>query len=250
MVGGNWRYRFLINAAQSFENCLRAAIEESPLDAVTLNRVLHLAARRHFVELPVPADTLAQHATIEMFLPWRGTHRAGQFVHLAGIAKDAGATHLADSPVASKDGTRSFEWRVLALGVTFGEQYESASAINLAEDLWRSGSAPAQFTYVWQPAAPTDAELAVLRRFAALDANEKLRTEFAEETGAAYASTAAAVERIWTRLYLDDGELIHFTASRFIERQAIEHLRNRQQRIRWRCKRRQRAHADRASLHL
>lgn len=211
LVGGSWRYRFLINAAQSFENCLRAAIEESPFDSATLNRILHVAARRHFAELPAADDTHARHATVEMFLPWRGTHRAGQFVHLASIAKDTGGELFTNTDAAAKSGARSFEWRVLSLGVELGEQLEPASAIRLAENLWGDDSIPAQFTYVWRPASPTDAELALLRRFAALDADEKLRNEFAEETGAAYASTAAEVERIWTRLYLDEGELTLLT---------------------------------------
>ncbi|HKP73310.1 MAG TPA: hypothetical protein VJT82_10265, partial [Pyrinomonadaceae bacterium] len=67
---------------------------------------------------------------------------------------------------------------------------------------------------IWQPAAPSAEESHVLRRLVALRTDETL-AEFGETARVAAASLAAQAERIWSRLYVDDGLFIS-SDSRYI----------------------------------
>lgn len=242
--GGGWRYRFVINAAENFEKALLAAIDRTPLMMDRLDQILREAAHLRFPDMPLATGEEAVGATVELFLLWHGTHRAGQLV--CGVGRDgASQTDCAGvEPVAQEEtvggdvGTanpgvdielsaadrvnatgalcsanfthdvqsRSFEWRVLLLPVAPPDASASSSELQrIAPELTHT-SAPARATFTWRPAALKDDETALLRRLAALTNDAALVSEFAEQSHAALATIAAQTERIWARIYLEEGE--------------------------------------------
>ncbi len=221
MNGSEARYRFIINAAENFEHRLRAAIERATLDAATLNRLLRETAHRRFPDFPLSTDEeVTCGAASELFIGWRGTHRAGQLLCApAQPAPDEESSGTRDA--ASETASRPCEWRVVLLPVELSEV--TADATRLAADTGATEAsieprelaqtvlrfiAPARFTFAWRPARPTAEDVATLKRFAALAGDEELRREFAEQGHVAFAATAAQVEHIWTRLYMDEGEFV------------------------------------------
>ena len=86
-----------------------------------------------------------------------------------------------------------------------------------ADDLSRGGDANAHDDgesaagspfAVWSPAALTAEETEALRRLVALRTDTALISEFGETARAAERTHASLVERIWTRIYMDDGLLL------------------------------------------
>ena len=204
-----WRYRFQINLAESFEQKLQLAIESLTFDDAAANRVLREAASRRFPDLPPTSE--ADSAT-DMFLLWRGTHRAGRFIVLdartAGqIETEAAGQHTDEAREIEIHGG---EWRVVLLPVRL-------ASTRSADDCERARIDSGALELAWRPAELRDDEREELRRCLALTHDEQLANEYAEQAQAALAASAHALDRVWTRLYIDEGRLIRPPVAALVE---------------------------------
>jgi hypothetical protein len=204
---GETRYRFNIGAAAGFDAALAEKVAALPISDAVITSLLSRSARIHFADWPFTDDP-ARGRTAELPIKWRGTERYG---HLRWVDQSTLANLTASGTTEDE---HLFDWQVavLAPGVTF------------------DNSPLAPGSAIWQPAPLTEQERDVLRRLAALRADATLLARFGETARAAESLHAAHAERIWARIYIDDGEFIthlgraSFTAAARGTRQLTEAL--------------------------
>lgn len=210
---GATRYRFQIGASQKFEKAVDEAVarlsQSQGLNA-SLDALLHEAARARFSDWAFTPNEDSACAARDFALLWRGGLRPGRI--------------LRQSPPESFTDFSSGgdEWEVLLLSANElasaqASPSQEASNLNASDVRATEGDASheaalreanASLRFVWQPAALTTEESLQLRRLLALRKEEKLVTDFGEAARAAINSLAAQAERIWARIYLDDGALV------------------------------------------
>jgi hypothetical protein len=195
---GQLRYRFNISASAGFDAALASAAQA--VDEERVNDLLRVAARSRFEDWPfteMESGARAREAA-DLLLMWRGMARRGRLVWQAleeGYAKPA-------ARVEDKDDAPG-DWEIVMLAPRLAAD-NSGAAENCG---YVEGEAWSPFV-VWCPAALTGEETEALRRLVALRTNSALLSEFGETARAAERTHAALVERIWTRLYMDDGVLL------------------------------------------
>lgn len=202
---GSIRYRFQISASKKFESALAAAVEQlAPLNssAFAAEALLHDAARARFDDYPFAhdaeakmRDAEAKTSAIDFWIRWRGGERPGRIVHCG------------DAEIPSHDG-RVCDWEVFLLSP--GEKIDAAEFLKSLDATQETNVNTNDVTsipirLVWQPAPLKADELLVLRRLIALRTDEKLIANFGEAAHAVANSLTAQAERIWARIYLDDG---------------------------------------------
>ncbi|MGH9902254.1 MAG: hypothetical protein ACRD68_10660, partial [Pyrinomonadaceae bacterium] len=197
--GGETRHRFQISASEKFEAALAASVERVPHLDVALDDLLRGVARARFDDWPLAGEGGEAPAAANFYLPWRGSERPGSFVWRQS------AEGPAESPApASPDD----DWRIVMLAPRGSG--EAVAPLNThpaaTQDEPREGQRPASF--VWQPADLTAEESNVLRRLLALRSDAGLSATFGETARAAASTLGAQSERIWMRVYMDDGVLV------------------------------------------
>lgn len=170
--GGEPVYRFGTNAGTDFEtklNELAAWIEPSET-----KKILRKMGEARFADW-IFGDETQTHG--DFSIRWRGTVRRGRV--------------LWERAEPSAEAVENLDWEVV---VSFDSEHEfEASA---AADVPRM---------IWQPAALRHEEEQNLRRFAVLQARVGIGDEFEEAATVAAQIYAALVERIWSRIFVDDG---------------------------------------------
>ncbi|HZH31139.1 MAG TPA: hypothetical protein VEY11_10285 [Pyrinomonadaceae bacterium] len=115
-------------------------------------------------------------------------------------------THEATGAATGEVKVHAYDWQLSVhdSGCVVGGNVPAAAdeARRLA-----GAAADAPLSVAWQPAECYAEELSVLRRLVALRTDASL-AEFGETARAAASSLAAQAERIWSRLYVDDGRLL------------------------------------------
>lgn len=234
--GGEERYGFQISAASNFAAALDASVERLPQHGGTaVNELMRAIPRARFEDWPLTGDAADTAAAAANFhLKWRGTERPGRFVrqtrHDSRPHTATGASHAA-SPNASPHA----DWHILMLSpvdetdieASGGDAPGRAGGSDASHDVLtaslssniaheapvaerkarRDNDAP-HVSFSWQPAALTTEELTTLRRLIALRTDPQLGADFGETAHAAASTLAAQAERIWTRIYIDDGALV------------------------------------------
>jgi hypothetical protein len=227
-------YRFHLGAASGLDAALARALKRPLADPSALNDLLAGLARARFEDWPLaahPAGPAASqdapdgranspHQESPFAVVWRGSLRRGRILALR--AGGGGAT-----PAGAPD--EDEEWRLLLLepgadaadsagqffaagapgqplprGDEAGEAHD-AGAGRPREAGPRGHLAPVPV--VWQPAELTAEEWGLLRRLHALK-NDPTLAPFGDAARVAANSLAARAERVWARLYLDDGALV------------------------------------------
>ncbi|HEX8634835.1 MAG TPA: hypothetical protein VF703_11870 [Pyrinomonadaceae bacterium] len=221
--GEELRYRFQVSAAADFDAALAASSDSPAIDERALAALLRTLARARFEDWPfADGDRDTTHAEFEV--AWRGSERAGRLTRPAAddnnappfnpasdarVDVAAGAVHDATAG-AMHDATGErmgvgYEWQLIVRDPGRGDVAENLPAAAAAAR--QAAGADASLLVIWQPAECYAEESSILRRLVALHTDAAL-AEFGETARAAANSLAAQAERIWSRLYVDDGRLL------------------------------------------
>ena len=177
---GEVRYSLGSSLAADFESKL-AEVAKTVRPEANL-RVLRLGGASRFTDWTFGDFGLGNPENFaELIVIWRGSNLHGRLVWHAGVENQ-----FVD------DLTENLDWQLVIL----------APNENVP-----TNSYPDK-TIIWQPAALRSDEEETLQRFAALLTHDVLIEEFSETAIAAEQTTAAFVERIWTRIFLEEGKLI------------------------------------------
>ncbi|HLL72034.1 MAG TPA: hypothetical protein VK363_11405 [Pyrinomonadaceae bacterium] len=215
--GEETRYRFQVSAAADFDAALAAASESDAIDAAAINALLRTLPRARFEDWPFPDGDTQTHDdnnndendNADFQITWRGTSRAGRLTRRTtpDVAVAPRATGDDAHTRAECDG---YDWELLVLdaGDTAESVLAAATRRNEADatNAHANADASAPVNVIWQPVECSAEELSVLRRLVALRTDPAL-AEFGETALAAANSLAAQAERIWSRLYVDEGAL-------------------------------------------
>ncbi|HEV2879757.1 MAG TPA: hypothetical protein VGX24_00505 [Pyrinomonadaceae bacterium] len=202
--GEELRYRFQVSAAADFDAALAASSESPAIDEGTIATLLRTLARARFEDWPF-ADDKPETPHADFDVTWRGSARGGRLTRRAAHS-DAPPVNTTGNAAgdATGDAARDeYEWQL------FIEDPVCDVARNISGDAAaQNGSGvDAPLVVVWQPAGCHVEELSILRRLVALRTDASL-AEFGETARAAANALAAQAERIWSRLYVDDGRLL------------------------------------------
>lgn len=199
---GEIRYRFNISASAGFDAALAAAAKT--VDDEALNDLLRVAARSRFEDWPFTEMHEGARAaeSADLLLMWRGMARRGRLVWQSLEEGYAPLASMAQEGAGEKG---PGDWEIVILAPRLAADARSSAA---AEDCVPQGGEAWEPFVVWCPATLTVEETQSLRRLIALRTDAALTTEFGETARAAERTHAAIVERIWTRLYMDDGTLM------------------------------------------
>jgi|GEM_PF-483908 len=192
--GDELRYRFQVNASADFDAALTAASESESIDEAAVAELLRSLPRARFAAWPF-ADESNETQAVDFQVAWRGFLRPGQLLRRTSLSTPQSAATA-----------HAYDWQLLMLEAGAGNREENfAEGGDAAADT--AGATPTPISLIWQPAVPTATELSLLRRLIALRTDHNL-ADFGETARAAAASLASQCERIWSRLYVDDGLLL------------------------------------------
>jgi hypothetical protein len=195
--GGEIRYRFNISASASFDTALAASAKE--IDDELAHDLLRVAARSRFEDWPFTAmgNGASAAEVADLLVMWRGTGRRGRLVWQS---MEEGVARL---PTADS-GATAHDWEIIMLSpsVAVEDLVRKDTPAATADD----SSAWSSYV-VWHPAKLAPEETDSLRRLVALRTDAELLKLFGETARAAERTHAALVERIWSRVYMDQGEL-------------------------------------------
>lgn len=201
-VEGDTRYRFNISVSAGFDAALASLAKDVNEEAT--NELLRVVARSRFEDWPFSeTDTNARAAEdAEVLVMWSGTARRGRLVWQA---LEEGYAPLS-SRTQSVETSNTNEWEIVMLAPGVASSAISDSSENSVQENSDSGSM-SPFA-VWIPAQLTAEETNCLRRLVVLRTNVELLASFGETTRAAERTHTALIERIWTRIYMDDSALV------------------------------------------
>ncbi|HVG31829.1 MAG TPA: hypothetical protein VM911_02055 [Pyrinomonadaceae bacterium] len=206
--GGTIRYRFNVGRESAFETALAEAAQGIEVDATQLSAIFKQTARARFADWPFVKDgeedaqEQSKEQSADFDLMWRGTPRRGRL--------SCGETNQSAQQTPDTKTTAVYDWEIQAL-TPFADLEKAAGSFfgnaNAAKEgsLEREASRPRM---IWQPATLSAEEKENLRRLIALRSSDALLDEYGETASAAERHYAALAERIWTRLYLDEGALL------------------------------------------
>jgi hypothetical protein len=211
---GETRYHFNIKSSTEFVNALAASVERHKIDAAAIGELLCGIARARYQDWPLgytDAGAGRMPAAVDFTLMWRGTPRSGRL--------NWQASHDDDERFARANSQTTCEaevhdWEVL----TLAPAADSAGAAS--DDVSRivaSGPAVAfpgpagdvsPVRVAWRPARLSREETESLRRLIALRRDAALMDNFGDAARAAEHTYLAHAERIWSRIYIDDGRFL------------------------------------------
>ena len=199
--GSDTRYRFNITPSAVFD----AALAElaTAIDDDSINDLLRFVARSRFEDWPfVDGGEGPRGAeTSEMLAVWAGTGRPGRLVWQA--MKEGSAPPSSDS--LSDKIPAANDWEIVILAPCVSERVHSELTKGTSSD--DAEQSLSQYV-TWCPATLTAEEANCLRRLVVLRTDKSLFSTFGETARAAKRTNAALIERIWARIYLDDGALL------------------------------------------
>ncbi|HMF57952.1 MAG TPA: hypothetical protein VK619_16535 [Pyrinomonadaceae bacterium] len=223
---GDVRYRFEISAAADFDTALHQSAEQITLDGSVLYDLLFAAARARFADWPLVDDEGRTVDAATFSLMWRGTARTGRFIWGDGARADNETaqdgnerSERDDSEMArnsSSQGEGALDWEVLMPAPEWKSVKQNAGAssrsvIEGTDSLTRA---------IWRPAKIRAEEAENLRRLIALRTDANLLANFGETARAAERTHASLAERLWSRLYLDEGVFVTKDATRQLTHEA------------------------------
>lgn len=194
---GEIRYRFNIKASAGFDSSLAEAARS--VDDEATNDLLRVVARARFEDWPFTDTGVGARGAedAELMLMWRGMARRGRLVWQA---LEEGYAPLSMRAQSARDMDAS-DWEIVMLAPRLAAHDAAADAEPSENGSWSPFA-------VWSPAALTAEETQALRRLYVLRTNTALMLEFGETARVAERTHTALIERIWTRIYMDDGLLL------------------------------------------
>ncbi|MCP9496372.1 MAG: hypothetical protein MSG64_18170 [Pyrinomonadaceae bacterium MAG19_C2-C3] len=241
------RYRLHVETTSGFDAQLKAAMQTIESDHRAMSGLLHAAAQSRFSDwtfgtinslvLAAPDDT--SHTAIATFiesntatdgeatyetsdeisdeamtayLTWRGTQREGLIMWRDETASSSSSNQESNGETSHND--RHVEWRVTVCAPPRGQteagnrQASTASPVNeFSHAHLPKNQSPVMLDVVWRPAMLTNDERQILSRLVTLQRTPELFAAYGDTAHAALATAHAQVERIWSRIYLDESTL-------------------------------------------
>jgi hypothetical protein len=202
---GTVRYRFNVGRESAFESALAEAAQGIEVGAAQLGEIFKRTARARFSDWPFTTDGEegAKEQSADFELIWRGTPRRGRLIWAEASQSDQ------QTPEMEK--TDGYDWEIHALTPFVDLEKAARSFFGGDAVAAKEGSTEREAfrpRMIWQPATLTAEEKENLRRLIALRSSAALLEEYGDTASATERHYAALVERIWTRLYLDEGTLL------------------------------------------
>ena len=186
-TGRETRYGLKISGKDNLNNAL--AEKAATVSPEVFERLLRRFAKDRFADWTLQIDgEIPQVDSNECQITWRGGYRRGRVIW--NWERRGGIENLIGSE-------RSFEyldWEVIVC------HPENRDVSNVPKT-----EVPTVF---WQPAMLKPEEEDILRRYFVLLTNAALREEFGEQVRAAGHTHHSAVEKIWKRIFIEDGKLL------------------------------------------
>ncbi len=195
------RYRFSISATAAFDAALAAAAQGITGEDASISELLRVVARPRFEDWPLTDESGGATTAAYFFVMWRGMGRRGR---ISWQAPDESASPVAPGVQSANPAPYDWEVIVLAPEIATGATEGDPALKRSAEIAALRGPTSA----VWQPAPLSAEEAEVLRRLVVLRTDTSFFTNFGETTRTAERTHAALAERIWTRIYINNGTFV------------------------------------------
>lgn len=202
---GGVRYRFNVGRESAFESALAEAAQGIEVGAAQLSALFKVMARARFADWPFANDgeESAKAQVADFNLMWRGTPRRCRI--------SWGETAQSDHATPGTETADGLDWEIRALAPFADLEKARQSAFPGDATAANEGSIEREASssrIIWQPATLSAEETESLRRLIALRSSDALVKEYGETASASERQYAALAERIWTRIYLDEGALL------------------------------------------
>lgn len=172
------RYRFKVSSKDDLNNALAVAIDEGGTEAV--DSILMRLMDDRFSDADFEDVTRSEKPWVENSIIWRGGFRRGRIYWNADAkGRNAAVSELTD-------------WEMVIDG---DHTYVPSPNEGIAE-------------VIWKPDSLREDEIETLLRFNALATHPGLRDEFSDQIRASLHSYNLSVDRIFDRLFLEDGRLL------------------------------------------
>ncbi len=184
-TGGENNYKFTIAGKDDLQNALTMAAQTISPDVI--NKILRRVAKDKFSDWSLADEGDSNpNNRMDSYAVWRGGLRRGRIIWDLD-AEESFAEQKSDQSAEFVD------WEV----IINRRQIPFAPTEN--------AETPKIF---WQPAELRPDERDTILRYHVLNTNAELRTEFGEQIRAAGHSHSVAVEKIWKRVFLQDGKIV------------------------------------------
>ncbi|HEX8137617.1 MAG TPA: DUF6079 family protein [Pyrinomonadaceae bacterium] len=193
------RYRFSIGKGAAFEGALVEVAGRLALGQVELGALFRAVSRARFTDWPLLDDEGGLLEAANFDLMWRGAPRPGRFIWKGAAERRNESARLETDPRAMP----GCDWEVQVLWPTLDSEAEAS-----AEGQDEHGPTTSLPVVVWQPGAASAEELESLCRLNALRSSDALFNEYGDVARVAERHYSLLAERIWTRLYVDEGRLL------------------------------------------
>jgi hypothetical protein len=179
--GRELRYSLKVSSKDS----LNIALSEASLgiSADVVPKILRRFAAERFPEWVLPAENETTNST-DCQVVWRGGNRRVRLIWNAG-----------DGAPQNSENAGFIDWQIIV------NQPQNAGAAAVS-------AANGKTTIVWQPAPLEREEEEAILRYSILLSDESLRESFGEQVRAAGHTHSRAVEKIWNRVFLENGKLL------------------------------------------
>lgn len=192
---GDTRYCFNISKSVGFDVLLAEAAQSVSDEDVTAH--IRNLAKLRFEDWPLLDMSSAGFSigTSDLYVQWRGVGRRGRVRWCSFLEDVDNLSKL--HPLA--DNTDFVDWEVAFLAPKAGEE------INITQEQRNKWN---PIFAVWQPASLTSEDVDVLKRLSALRKNANLFADYGEAAQVAERTYTSVAERIWDRIYIEEGKLI------------------------------------------
>jgi hypothetical protein len=212
------RYRFSIKSSTEFVAALAASAARLETSNAAISELLCGVARNRYQDWPLADQGAGQMpATIDFILSWRGTPRYGRLNWQTEGNKRISLIKNDDERFAAY----AYDWELLTLVPSITEARDDVAPGPLSGPEFigpARDASPARV--VWHPARLSPEETESLRRLIALRTDASLLETFGDTARAAEHTYLAQAERIWSRIYIDDGRFMTATGERALSEEA------------------------------
>lgn len=176
------RYGFEINVKDNLNAALTEAAKS--VSSAVIPKILRSAARNRFTDWTISEEKSAETGDfLDCEIEWRGSVRRGR------LFWDFENNVFKSEPL--EESSKFQDWEIIIVS-------------QMQENFDGKIGTPKVF---WEPAALTSDEKEIIQKYYVLLTNAELREEHGEQLRAAGQTYANAVEKIWNRIFLEEGKI-------------------------------------------